>query len=76
LASNNGQKAVFVVEDGRARLKPVVIGIDDGPWLEVVTGLTGQEDLVVVGKAGLIDDVVVDASPYTLPEGTPSKQKY
>ena len=69
-------KSVFVVEDGRARLVPIQTGITDGRSVEVLKGLTGAEDVVVVGKGKLIDGMAVNASPYNLPEGTPAKQKF
>jgi RND family efflux transporter MFP subunit len=73
---NNGQdKSVFVVDSGKAKLHPVKTGIDDGLWVEVVEGLTGEEDVVVVGKSGLIDGQAVQSSPYNLPTGKPAKQK-
>ncbi len=68
-------KSVFVIEQNKARLVPVKTGIDDGLFLEVVAGLTGNEDVVVVGKGNLADGQPVRASPYNLPTGTPSSQK-
>jgi RND family efflux transporter MFP subunit len=76
LASDNASKAVFVVEQGRAKKVPVKTDIDDGVWVEVVSGLTGDEDVVVVGKARLSDGLAVKAFPYSLPAGTPGSQKY
>jgi len=73
---NGKAKAVFVVEQGRAKLVPIQTGITDGRSVEVLKGLTGVEDLVVVGKGKLIDGMAVNASPYNLPEGTPGKQKF
>jgi RND family efflux transporter MFP subunit len=74
--SNNGQeKAVFVVDSGKAKHVPVKTGIDDGLWVEVVEGLTGEEDVVVVGKSGLINGQAVQSSPYNLPTGKAAKQK-
>ncbi|MGH7261344.1 MAG: efflux RND transporter periplasmic adaptor subunit [Nitrospiraceae bacterium] len=69
-------KAVFVVEQGKASLVPIRTDLDDGVWVEVVEGLTGNEDIVVVGKAGLKDGQAVNASAYNLPAGKPSSQKY
>lgn len=74
-SKNGKEQAVFVVESGKARLVPVKTGIDDGVWVEVVEGLTGGEEVVVVGKAGLSDGQPVQASPYNLPSGKPAKQK-
>ena len=76
LVSSNSTKAVFVVEQGVARRVPVKTDIDDGVWVEVTEGLTGSEDVVVVGKASLTDGITVKAFPYNLPEGKPDSQKY
>ncbi len=74
--SKNGQeKSVFVVDSGKAKLVPVRTGLDDGLWLEVVEGLTGEEDVVVVGKSGLTDGQAVQSSAYNLPTGKSAKQK-
>jgi len=73
--SGNG-RFVFVVEQGQARRIPITTDIDDGVWVEVTSGLTGSEDVVVVGKASLTDGVRVKAAPYNLPAGKPSSQEY
>lgn len=75
-ASNGRPKSVLVVEQGKIRRRPVRTGVDDGVWVEVVEGLTGNEDVVVVGRDGVTEDQSVTASPYALPVGTPAKQKY
>lgn len=74
-SKNGKEKSVFIIDQGKAKLVPIKTGIDDGVWVEVVDGLTGDEDVVVVGKGGLGDGQVVRASPYNLPVGTPAKQK-
>ncbi|ALA58915.1 efflux RND transporter periplasmic adaptor subunit [Nitrospira moscoviensis] len=72
-----GQGAsVLVVENQAVRRVPIKTGLDDGVAVEIVEGLTGREDVVVVGKAGLADGTPVKAAPYNFPVGTPSKQKY
>ena len=70
------EKAVFVVEQDRARRVPVKTGIDDGVWIEVTQGLSGHEDIVVVGKSGLVDGQLVTVSPYNLPAGRPARQTF
>lgn len=70
------EKSVFVVEQGTARLASVKTDLDDGVWVEVVEGVTEDQDIVVVGKAGLKDGQAVNPSPYNLPAGKPSSQKY
>ncbi|MGA6828869.1 efflux RND transporter periplasmic adaptor subunit [Nitrospira sp. NS4] len=74
--SKNGQeKAVFVVDAGKAKRVPIKTGIDDGLWVEVVDGLTGEEEVVVVGKSGLTDGQAVQSSDYNLPNGKAARQK-
>lgn len=69
-----GGEFVFVVEEGKARKRSIVTGIDDGAWVEVARGLTGNEKIVVVGKGGLSDGHSVNASSYSLPDGNPASQ--
>jgi RND family efflux transporter MFP subunit len=67
---------VLIVENKVVHRVPIKVGLDDGVRLEVVEGLTGNEDVVVVGKGGLSDGTRVKASPYNVPAGSPAKQKY
>lgn len=73
--TGNKGDSVFVVDHGIAKQVPITTDIDDGVWVEVTEGLTGDEDVVVVGKAGLTQGQHVQASPYTLPAGIPARQK-
>lgn len=75
-SGSDKRKSVLVVEQGKAHQVPIKTDIDDGVWVEVVEGLSGNEDIVVVGKAGLTDGQAVKASAYNLPAGQPSSQKY
>ncbi len=72
----NKELAVFAVDQGTARRIPIKTGLDDGQWVEVTAGLTGNEDIVVVGKSSLKDGQAVAPSPYNLPSGKPASQKY
>ena len=72
---NESDKSVFVHDQNKVRLVSIQTGIDDGVWLEVVAGLNGGEEVVVVGKGGLVDGQVVTASPYNLPTGKAARQK-
>ena len=76
IVTHGTAKAVFVADARRARMVSVRTGINDGRWVEVVEGLTGNEDVVVVGKTNLTDGMRIEASPYNLPEGTPGSQRY
>lgn len=75
-AGANKEQSVFVAEQGRARQAVIRTGLDDGKWVEVVDGLTGNEDIVVVGKSSLKDGQAVTPSPYNLPSGKAASQKY
>ncbi|MGE3152227.1 MAG: efflux RND transporter periplasmic adaptor subunit [Nitrospiraceae bacterium] len=76
LSTTNKTKLVYVVDQGRAKTKVVQTGITDGKWLEIVSGLTEQEEVVVVGKSKLTEGTPVKASPYNLPEGQVSSQRF
>jgi RND family efflux transporter MFP subunit len=69
-------KTIVVVEQGRSKSVPVKVGLNDGKWIEIVEGLHGDEDVVVVGKSKVVDGMQVQTAPYNLPEGKPSAQKF
>jgi RND family efflux transporter MFP subunit len=74
----SGQKGslVFIVEAGTAKSVPIRTGISDGIWIEITSGLTGDEEVVVVGKRRLLDGSPVLTAPFKLPEGKPAQQKF
>jgi RND family efflux transporter MFP subunit len=74
--SGSKGKSLFVVDQGKAKALPVQTGITDGTWIEIKDGLRGDEEVVVVGKRQLLDDSPVRASPFQLPEATPSQQRF
>ncbi len=57
LFRRDGGRAVFVVEGGRARLRPVAVGRDNGLLAEVIEGLEAGET-VIVHPGEAIDDGV------------------
>jgi membrane fusion protein (multidrug efflux system) len=69
-------KYVFVADRGRARMVAIKTGATDGLWTEVVDGLVGTEAVIVVGKNTLAEGTAIEPHPYSLPEGTPARQKY
>ncbi|MBI3806673.1 MAG: efflux RND transporter periplasmic adaptor subunit [Nitrospirae bacterium] len=77
-AVNSGPKgkSVFIIEGGRAKSTPVQTGISDGRWMEITSGLSGDEDVVVVGKGKLLEGSPITPAPFNLPEGKPSVQKF
>jgi membrane fusion protein (multidrug efflux system) len=63
----DGQQSVFVVVNGKAEQRTIRTGLSNGGSIEVVEGLTGNEQVVTVGQAGLktgtLVKVVVDSAP-------------
>jgi membrane fusion protein, multidrug efflux system len=52
--------AIFVVVNGKAERRPVRTGYTRGNQVEIIDGLTGDEDVVVLGQSGLRDGVRVE----------------
>ena len=69
-------KSVFIIEGGRAKSAPVQTGISDGRWMEITSGLSGDEDVVVVGRGKLLEGSPVTPAPFNLPEGKSAVQKF
>ncbi len=46
---------VFVVDEGKAARRSVQLGIEEGDLVEVVSGVTAGEQIVVAGQGGLKD---------------------
>jgi RND family efflux transporter MFP subunit len=69
-------KSVFIIEGGRAKSAPVQTGISDGRWMQITSGLSGDEDVVVVGKGKLLEGSPVTPAPFNLPEGKSAVQKF
>ncbi len=40
----------MVVKDGKALEVPITIGIDNAKWVQVLSGLTAGDQLVIAGK--------------------------
>lgn len=75
LVSTKSGTSLFVVTQGRAKVVPIKTGLDNGIWVEITAGLEENQDVVVVGKAGLTDGQAVRVSPYNLPAGKAASQK-
>jgi RND family efflux transporter MFP subunit len=62
VATLDGSTCSFAVENGKAIRKPVVLGLQAGGEVEIASGLTGVERLVLLGKgASLTDGQAVEA---------------
>lgn len=55
------QSNVFVVEDKTALRKPVKLGVNDGTWVEILSGINMGDKVVVLGQEGLKSGTPVDA---------------
>jgi RND family efflux transporter MFP subunit len=55
VVQRGGASVVFVVDDGRARMRPVTVGLDGGDFRVVEDGLAAGERVVVDPPAGLED---------------------
>jgi RND family efflux transporter MFP subunit len=76
LVIEDANPAVFIVEEGHAKKVPIKSGLDDGVDVEVVDGLNGTEQVVVVGQSRLADGIQVEATAYHLPQGQMAQQKF
>lgn len=62
LLYENNQVKAFVVEDDKARGRLVRLGAKYGEYMEIVEGLKGGEQLVVVGQNNLAEGVKVNVA--------------
>ena len=53
LLDGDGPPKVFIVKDGKAAERMVQLGLSNGAYVEVVTGLKDGEQVVVVGQAAI-----------------------
>ena len=53
LLDGDGPPRVFVVSDGKAVEREVQIGLGNGAWVEVVSGIADDDEVVVVGQGAL-----------------------
>jgi HlyD family secretion protein len=60
--SGDGKAQVYVVEDGRAKLRSVQIGRDTGVHVEVVSGLSTTDVVILRPAGGLMDGAQVAAA--------------
>ncbi len=50
MARRDKPYSVMVVKDGKALEVPITIGIDNAKWVQVLSGLTAGDQLVIAGK--------------------------
>lgn len=59
LLEDGGAPAVFALRGDKAVRTPITLGYEDGPWVEVRSGLKAGDPVVVAGKAALRDGSAV-----------------
>ncbi len=62
----NAERFVYVVEDGKAALRPVTLGVRQGPSYEITSGLTAGDRVVIVGQQRLREGTAVVADQGAL----------
>ncbi|MFC3229073.1 efflux RND transporter periplasmic adaptor subunit [Marinibaculum pumilum] len=67
LFRNGAEWAVFVAEDGRARMRPVAIGHNNGIRAEVLDGLSAGDDVVLYPSDRIADGMRVAQRQVTAP---------
>jgi RND family efflux transporter MFP subunit len=65
--SADGQGQVYVVENGRAKLRKVQIGRDTGAQVEVLSGLNTSDNVIVRPAGGLADGAEVATAAGAAP---------
>jgi len=67
LLEDDGNQRVFVVQAGKAVSRAVTLGLTNGPMVEVLSGVTAGDPVVVVGQGTL-----KDGSPVRVVTSTPT----
>jgi membrane fusion protein (multidrug efflux system) len=57
--AEDSDSAVYVVEDGVARRRTISVGLSSAAGIEVLSGLDGSENVIVVGQASVKDGTPV-----------------
>lgn len=76
LVDTDGQQSVFIVSGTAAEQRKVATGLTNNGWVEVLQGLQGNEQVVVVGQAGLKTGTIVKvvaAQDRAAPVAAPAK---
>jgi membrane fusion protein (multidrug efflux system) len=59
IIDDDGRQSVFVIADGKAEQRRIEVGLSNNGWVEVTDGLSGDENVVIVGQGGLKTGTVV-----------------
>jgi multidrug efflux pump subunit AcrA (membrane-fusion protein) len=56
---SNGRNFVYVLNGDKVSRREVTLGVDGEQWLEIVSGVQPQDELVIAGLEGLSDGTAV-----------------
>jgi RND family efflux transporter MFP subunit len=74
MARRDKPYSVMVVKDGKVLEVPVVLGIDNAKWVQVLSGLSAGDQLVLAGKWHVHSGETVRAVPYKPVPFRPARQ--
>jgi multidrug efflux pump subunit AcrA (membrane-fusion protein) len=74
MARRDKPYSVMVVKDGKALEVPITIGIDNAKWVQVLSGLTAGDRLVIAGKWHVHSGELVHAVPLKPVPFRPARQ--
>ncbi len=70
------ETAVFVVSEGKARRRPIQVGLADDAHVEIVSGIAAGDRVIVNGQTGLSDNApVTEGAPAGKETGPPAKDE-
>jgi membrane fusion protein, multidrug efflux system len=67
---SGGRRIAFVLQGDRVRRREVQIGVDGEDWLEIIQGLSPDEETVIAGIEGLADGAQVRPARNTEASGS------
>jgi membrane fusion protein (multidrug efflux system) len=74
IIDSDGEQSVYIVAGDKAEQRKITTGLANNGWIEVVTGLKGDEKVVVIGQAGLKTGTLVKVVDDSKPAGSPATE--
>jgi len=72
--SEDGANSVFVIQEGKAHRVPITLGYESGKNVQVLSGLSVGNEVIVAGQNGLSEGVAVEAVKVAEPKAVASAQ--
>jgi len=61
LLSEQGEKYVYKIVKGKALRTKVIIGVENGDYVEILSGISLDDQIITDGKSGIYDGATVEA---------------